>query len=309
MRALVTGGAGFLGSHLCERLLAEGWDVTAVDSYLTGSLSNLQAVRDDPRLRTWQADVGYGVPDGSYDAVLHLASPASPLDYQREPLATLRAGSAGTLNALRIAYRRRAVFLLASTSEVYGDPEEHPQREDYWGNVNPIGPRSVYDEAKRFSEAATSAYARKGLDARIARIFNTYGPRMRMGDGRVVPTFVEQCLRGEPMTIQGTGEQTRSLCYVDDLVEGLWRLLTAKEGVPSPVNLGNPREMKVVEIAYHVARAVGVPAVIKHTELPEDDPHRRCPDITRARTHLRWEPQWSLEEGLRPTVEWFRERL
>ena len=306
-RALVTGGAGFLGSHLCRRLLDEGWEVWCVDSLLTGDEANVASLRDDADFRFERHDVREPLTvDADLDWVLHLASPASPIDYLRHPIETLEVGSIGTLRMLEAARAAGAGFLMASTSEVYGDPKVHPQPETYWGNVNPAGPRAVYDEAKRFGEAAVAAYRRlHGLDVRVARIFNTYGPRMRRGDGRAVPTFLEQALRGEPLTVHGDGAQTRSLCYVDDLIEGFWRLLAAD--VRGPVNLGNPEEVTVRQLAEAVRDAVGSTAELRFVERPEDDPQVRCPDISLARTALGWEPAVPLADGLKRTVEWARD--
>jgi dTDP-glucose 4,6-dehydratase len=305
-RALVTGGAGFLGSHLCDRLIADGWDVVCVDSLLTGESDNLAHLRDAAGFRFVAHDVTEPLDvDGSVDAVLHLASPASPRDYLEWPIETLRVGSIGTLNMLEFASSVGARFFLTSTSETYGDPLVHPQPETYWGNVNPIGPRSVYDEAKRFGEAATMAFRRsRGLEVRIARIFNTYGPRMRRMDGRAVPTFLQQALTGEPITVHGDGSQTRSLCYVDDLVEGLYRLLTSDE--TGPVNIGNPEEVTVLRLAELVRDAAGSQSEIVTTERPVDDPQVRCPDIALARRALDWQPTVPLAEGLARTVAWVR---
>jgi len=309
-RAAVLGAAGFIGSHLVDRLLAEGWRVLGVDSLITGTRRNLEHLSGEPRLEFVERDICAPLDDlgTRFDAVIDLASPASPIDYLRHPFETLHVGSIGVENALRLAERAGTVFLLSSTSEVYGDPLEHPQRESYFGNVNPIGPRAVYDEAKRFAEAITMAYRRyRKVETRIARIFNTYGPRMRLDDGRVVPTFVAQALRGEPLTVFGDGRQTRSFCYVDDLVEGLWRLLRSR--VAEPVNLGNPNEMTILAFAEAVQRQVGSRCAIEHRPLPEDDPRVRQPDISRAREVLGWQPGIELEEGMRRTVAWFRERI
>ncbi len=306
-RAAILGAAGFLGSHLCDRLVAEGWRVTGADNLVTGARRNLDGLSREPRFDFVEADVcdGLGRLAGPFQMVLDLASPASPIDYLRHPLETLRVGSRGVENALELARRDGAVFVLSSTSEVYGDPLRHPQAESYWGNVNPVGPRSVYDESKRFAEAMTAAYRRhRGISVRIARIFNTYGPRMRLDDGRVVPTFVAQALRGEPVTVFGDGRQTRSFCYVDDLIEGLWRL--ARSDFQDPVNLGNPNEMTILEFAQAVQRRIGSSCPIEHRPLPEDDPKVRRPDISRARQVLGWEPRVGFEEGLARTVEWFR---
>jgi dTDP-glucose 4,6-dehydratase len=304
---LVTGGAGFLGSHVCERLLREGWEVTCLDSLLTGRRDNVADFAGGERFRFQASDVTEPLDvDGDVDAVLHMASPASPVDYLRWPIETLRVGALGTLHALDLALRREATFLLASTSEAYGDPLVHPQPESYWGNVNPVGPRSVYDEAKRYAEAATMAYHRAhGLRIRIARIFNTYGPRMRRDDGRAVPTFIEQALGGKPLTVHGDGTQTRSLCYVDDLVEGLYRLLGSN--LTGPVNLGNPSEITVYELASLIRDITGSTSEIVNVERPVDDPELRCPDISLAMTSLDWRPAVSLEEGLRRTIEWTKE--
>jgi dTDP-glucose 4,6-dehydratase len=305
-RALITGGAGFLGSHLCDRLLREGWEVLCVDSLLTGDSVNLSDAREHAAFRFVQANVSDELwfEDG-LDAVLHLASPASPVAYQAHPIETLRVGAVGAERALELAERDGSTFLLASTSEVYGDPKVHPQPESYWGNVNPIGPRSMYDEAKRFAEALTVAYHRsRGLSVRIARIFNTYGPRMRRDDGRAVPAFIEQGLRGEPITVHGTGSQTRSLCYVDDLIEGLWRLLVSD--TTGPVNLGNPEEVSVLQLADAVRSLTGEQSQLTFVDRPVDDPELRCPDISLARDVLDWEPRTSLSDGLRMTVDWAR---
>jgi dTDP-glucose 4,6-dehydratase len=304
--AVVTGGAGFLGSHLCERLLREGWDVVCVDSLLTGETNNLSAVRSHPQFRFEQRNVSEPwTVDGPVDWVLHLASPASPIDYLELPLETLRVGAHGTHNALEVAESKGASFLLASTSEVYGDPKVHPQPESYWGNVNPIGPRSVYDEAKRYAEAVTMAYHRThGLPVRVVRIFNTYGPRMRKNDGRAVPTFIKQAIRREPLTVHGDGSQTRSLCYVDDLIEGLWRFMNS--GVTGPMNLGNPEEIKIIELAHTIGDLAGGGSEISFVERPVDDPEIRCPDITLAQRELGWRPEVSLLTGMSMTIEWAR---
>ena len=290
-RAVVTGGAGFVGSHLCDRLLREGWRVVCVDSFLTGDEENLQQARNDPAFELIRADITEELPvDGPADAVLHLASPASPVDYARYPIETLRVGAVGTGRALDLAERLDAVFLLTSTSEVYGDPLVHPQPESYWGNVNPVGPRSCYDEAKRYAEALTMAHHRvHGLQVRIARIFNTYGSRLRSGDGRAVPTFVNQALRGEPITVHGDGSQTRSLCYVDDLVDGLWRLLGSD--LVGPVNLGNPEEVTILELAQRVLSVAGSTSDIVFTDRPSDDPEVRCPDISSGDRRARLGPR------------------
>ena len=308
-RAVVTGGSGFLGSHMCDRLLAEGWEVLCLDSMLTGESTNLDVARSNERFRFERVDVSEGLSvAGDVDWVLHMASPASPRDYQDNAVSTLKVGSLGTLNCLELAREKRAGVLLTSTSEVYGDPLVHPQTENYWGNVNPIGPRSMYDESKRFAEALTVAYHRThGTPVRIVRIFNTYGPRIRAGDGRVVPAFLSQALRGEPMTVHGDGGQTRSLCYVDDLVEGIWRMLT--RGVMGPVNLGNPEEVTMLELARLVRDVVGSDSEIVFTDRPADDPQVRRPDISRARDELGWQPIVPMTEGLGRTAASFREIL
>ena len=309
-RALITGGAGFIGSHLCERLLAEGCDVIAMDNLLTGDLRNIEHLFGNPHFTFVHQDVTnfIHVP-GPVDYVLHVASPASPIAYLELPIQTLKVGSLGTHKALGLAREKQARFLLASTSEVYGDPLVHPQKEDYWGNVNPVGPRGVYDEAKRFAEAMTMAYQRThGLETRIVRIFNTYGPRMRLNDGRVLPAFMSQALRGEPLTVFGDGKQTRSFCFVDDLVEGIYRLLRSDEKLP--VNLGNPREMTMLEFGTAVLQATGSKSGFVFKPLPVDDPKQRRPDIAKARRVLGgWEPKIALEEGLIRTVAYFRKRL
>jgi dTDP-glucose 4,6-dehydratase len=308
MRALVTGGAGFLGSHLCEALIAEGHSVIAVDNLLTGSLRNLAHLRAEPRFAFLAHDVCEPFDFGAVDSVFHLASPASPVDYGNHPLETLAVGSAGTRNALEIARRYGAKFLLASTSECYGDPLEHPQRESYWGHVNPVGPRSVYDEAKRFAEATTMAYHRThGVDTRIARIFNTYGPRMQLHDGRVIPNFMRQALRGEPLAIYGDGAQTRSFCFVADEIAGLLRLARADEHLP--VNIGNPDEFTILECAQVVLAVTGSKSALVYEPLPEDDPKQRRPDISKARALLDWEPRVDLATGLKLSLDYFREAV
>jgi dTDP-glucose 4,6-dehydratase len=306
-RALVTGGAGFLGSHLSRRLLGEGWEVVVLDSLLTGSAENVADLIGRPGFRFERYDAtNYLHVDGDLDWVLHLASPASPADYMEHPIHTLKVGALGTLRALGLAKAKAAGFFLASTSEVYGDPQVHPQPESYWGHVNPVGPRGVYDEAKRYAEAMAAAYRRAhGIPVRIARIFNTYGPGMRRDDGRAVPTFIAQALAGEPLTVHGKGAQTRSLCFVEDMIEGFWRLLSSEE--QDPVNLGNPEEVSVFELAEAVREAAGSRSEIAFTERPEDDPEVRCPDISRARERLGWEPRVPLREGLVRTVAWARE--
>ncbi|MGH9481908.1 MAG: UDP-glucuronic acid decarboxylase family protein [Terriglobales bacterium] len=305
MRVLVAGGAGFLGSHFCERLLGEGHEVIGLDNLSTGSEANLKHLRGEPRFGVEIADICEPMAiGGGLDAVCNFASPASPVDFGRLSLETLRAGSLGTWNCLELARAKGAGFLITCTSEAYGDPLEHPQREEYWGNVNPVGPRSCYDESKRFAEALTMAYHRKyGLATRIARVFNTYGPRMRLDDGRVVPALVGQALRGEALTVFGDGSQTRSFCYVEDQIEGLRRLMEC--GDPYPVNLGNPHETPILEFARLVAALAGRPARIEFRPLPADDPKRRCPDIARARRLLGWAPRVGLEDGLRRTLEAF----
>jgi dTDP-glucose 4,6-dehydratase len=308
-RAVILGAAGFIGSHLADRVLAEGWRVTGVDNLVTGTRRNLEHLAREPRFDFVEADICAPLEFlGKVDAVLDFASPASPIDYLRHPFETLHVGSIGVENALKLAKASGARFLLSSTSEVYGDPLEHPQRESYWGNVNPIGPRAVYDEAKRFAEAITMAYRRyEKVDVRIARIFNTYGPRMRLDDGRVVPTFVAQALRGEPITMFGDGSQTRSFCYVDDEIEGLWRLFHS--AVLEPVNIGNPHELTIRQFADAVQRLVGASVPVVEKPLPEDDPRVRRPDITRAKELLGWEPTISFDDGMRRTIAWFRERV
>ena len=306
MRILVAGAAGFIGSHLCDRLLAEGHAVVAVDNFLTGSAQNVAHLRDRSQFQMIGQDITQqlGV-EGSSDAVLNLASPASPKDYLEHSIATLDVGSAGTRNLLELARAKGARFLLASTSECYGDPLEHPQTETYWGNVNPVGPRSCYDESKRFAEALTMAYHRTyGMRTNIARIFNTYGPRMKLDDGRVVPSFLAQALRGEPITIFGDGSQTRSFCYVSDLVDGLYRLM--QSGEPYPVNLGNPNEITIREFAERILRITGGSSPLGYRALPEDDPRKRQPDISKARRLLGWEPRVQLDEGLEITLDYFR---
>ncbi|WNG62766.1 SDR family oxidoreductase [Archangium gephyra] len=306
-RVVVLGGAGFVGSHLCERLLDDGASgVVSVDNYITGAEANVAHLRGRAGFEVVKQDIteGFSV-DGPVHYVFNMASPASPIDYAKLPLETMRVGSLGTENGLKLAQAKGAVFLQASTSEVYGDPHVHPQREEYWGNVNPIGPRACYDEAKRYAEALTMVYARSyGVQTRIVRIFNTYGPRMRLNDGRVVPAFVGQALRGEDFTVFGEGTQTRSFCYVRDLVDGLIRL--ALSDVIEPVNIGNPREMTMLEFAEAVRAAAGGGGRIVHKPLPKDDPKQRRPDISRARQLLGWEPRVPLEEGLRETIAWFR---
>jgi dTDP-glucose 4,6-dehydratase len=307
--SIVTGGAGFLGSHLCERLLGEGHRVVAVDNLITGNRTNIARLEGRADFRFILHDITKPLEiDEPIDNVLHFASPASPIDYLELPIQTLKVGSLGTHNSLGLAKAKRASFLLASTSEVYGDPLTHPQPESYWGNVNPVGPRGVYDEAKRFAEAMTMAYHRyHGLDTRIVRIFNTYGPRMRPNDGRVVPAFIQQALRGEPLTVFGDGGQTRSFCYVDDLVDGIYRLLVS--GIHDPVNIGNPHEMTIRQFADRILHLTGSASPIAYRPLPVDDPKTRQPDIAQARGRLGWEPRVPLDEGLAKTIEYFRTLL
>jgi dTDP-glucose 4,6-dehydratase len=307
-RTVVTGAAGFIGSHLCEALLDRGHSVIGVDNLLTGDKANIVHLRDRDFEFVRHDVTRYIEVDGPVDQVLHWASPASPIDYLELPIQTLKVGSLGTHNALGLAKAKRARFVIASTSEVYGDPLEHPQKETYWGHVNPIGPRGVYDEAKRFAEAMTLAYHRcHGVDTRIVRIFNTYGPRMRLRDGRAVPAFMSQALRGEDVTVFGDGSQTRSFCYVTDLVDGVLRLMDSD--VSEPVNIGNPHEVTIEAIARTIIRLVGSSSRIVYRPLPVDDPKQRRPDITRARTWLGWEPTVDLEEGLLRTVDYFTRRL
>jgi dTDP-glucose 4,6-dehydratase len=308
-RAVILGAAGFIGSHLCDRFLAEGWSVVGIDSLITGTLRNLHHLRREPRFDFLEGDICEPLEvNGPVHAVLDFASPASPVDYLQHPIETLHVGSIGVENALKLAKRNGARFLLSSTSEIYGDPLEHPQREAYWGNVNPIGPRAVYDEAKRFAEAITMAYRRyEKVDTRIARIFNTYGPRMRLDDGRVVPAFVAQALRGERITVFGDGSQTRSFCYVDDTVECIWRLLQSRYG--EPVNVGTEHEMTILQFAEWVRRMVGTRCELSFEPLPQDDPRVRRPDLSRARDVLGWEPAIPFEEGMRRTIAWFKDRI
>jgi dTDP-glucose 4,6-dehydratase len=309
-RVFITGGAGFIGSHLCERFLAEGDDVICMDSFLTGSPDNIAHLMRNPRFTFIQQDVtNYVYVEGPVDAILHFASPASPVDYLEKPIQTLKVGSLGTHKALGLAKAKGARFLLASTSECYGDPLVHPQNEDYWGNVNPIGPRGVYDEAKRFAEAMTMAYNRfHGVKTRIVRIFNTHGPRMRLRDGRVVPNFIAQALRNEPITVYGDGSQTRSFCFVSDLVEGLVRLLRSDYD-KGPINLGNPVEVTILQFAERIKALTRSSSEIVFRPLPEDDPKVRQPDIGRARKILGWEPKVDLDEGLEKTIAYFKDRV
>lgn len=309
-RALVTGAAGFLGSHLCDRLLSEGMEVVGFDSFVTGDQANIAHLATNRAFSFVKADVSqpYDI-DGHLDIVFHLASPASPVDYLELPILTLQAGSYGTHNGLELARRKGAKFFLASTSEVYGDPSIHPQPEEYWGNVNPIGTRSCYDEAKRYGEATTFAYHRVyGIDTKVIRIFNTYGPRMRVNDGRVVPAFLSQALTGQPLTVYGDGSQTRSFCYVSDLVDGIYKLATSVQH--GPINVGNPEERTMIEFANEILRATGSSSSISFIPLPtQDDPKQRRPDITKASTLLNWSPSVSLAQGLNPTIGYFKQKL
>lgn len=308
-RILITGGAGFLGSHLCDKFIGKGYDVICMDNLITGSTDNIAHLTGNEHFRFIHHDVTeYMYIDGELDAILHFASPASPVDYLRYPIQTLKVGSLGTHKALGLAKAKKARFLLASTSEVYGDPLTHPQEESYWGNVNPVGIRGVYDEAKRFAEAMTMAYHRyHGLETRIVRIFNTYGPRMRIEDGRAIPAFMSQALRGEDLTVFGDGSQTRSVCYVDDLVEGIYRLLLSDES--GPVNIGNPDELSMLDLAKEILEISGSMSKISYKDLPQDDPKVRQPDITRARAILKWEPSVQRSEGLVKTLDYFKKAL
>jgi dTDP-glucose 4,6-dehydratase len=307
-RALVTGGAGFVGSHLCDLLLGDGYDVVAADNLLTGRMANIEHLRNDSRFEFVKVDVSEPFDCGAVDYVFHFASPASPVDYGEHGIETLKVGSYGTFNSLEVARKYSAGFLLASTSECYGDPLEHPQKETYWGHVNSVGPRSVYDEAKRFAEATTMAHLRyHQVNTHIVRIFNTYGPRMQVNDGRVIPNFMRQSLRGEGLTIYGDGSQTRSFCYVSDEVEGILRL--SKSAEHGPVNIGNPSEFTILECAQRVLAVTGSKSGLKYEALPQDDPKQRCPDISKAKQLLGWEPQIDLESGLRMSLEYFRSEV
>lgn len=307
-RALVTGGAGFLGSHLCDALIADGFNVIAADNLITGRLENISHLRNDGRFEFRELDICAPFDLGPVDYVFHFASPASPIDYMTHGIATLQVGSLGTFNALELARKYHAKYLISSTSECYGDPLEHPQKETYWGHVNPIGPRSVYDEAKRFSEAVTMAYHRyHTVDTRILRIFNTYGPRMQLNDGRVIPNFMKQALMGEPLTVYGDGSQTRSFCYVSDEIDGIMRLSRSNEH--DPVNIGNPVEFTILECAKRVIEVTGSKSSIRQEPLPQDDPKQRQPDITKARTLLGWDPKVGLEEGLKHSLEYFKKAV
>jgi dTDP-glucose 4,6-dehydratase len=307
-RAVVTGGAGFLGSHLCDALLGEGWSVVVIDNLLTGRLSNLAHLKNEPRFEFVEKDICEPFDVGAVEYVFHFASPASPVDYSTHGIATLKVGSLGTFHALDVARKYGAKYLISSTSECYGDPLEHPQKETYWGHVNPIGPRSVYDEAKRFSEAVTMGYRRyHNVDTRIVRIFNTYGPRMQLNDGRVVPNFMKQALRGEDLTVYGDGSQTRSFCYVSDEIDGFVRLAKSNEHLP--VNIGNPNEFTILECAQMVLKVTASKSSIRQEPLPPDDPRQRRPDITKARQLLGWEPKVDLDAGLRLSLDYFRKAL
>jgi dTDP-glucose 4,6-dehydratase len=309
MRAVITGGAGFLGSHLCDALLARGWDVLCIDNLITGQDTNIAHLTNNKKFSTMRHDVSLHIDvPGPVEAVLHFASPASPVDYLAHPIPTLKVGSLGTHNALGLAMAKNAKFLLASTSECYGDPEVSPQPETYWGHVNPIGPRGVYDEAKRFAEAMTMAYHRyHKLDTHIVRIFNTYGPRMRLNDGRALPNFVYQALTHQPITVYGDGKQTRSFCYVSDLIEGICKLLESNEHLPT--NIGNPHEITILEFAERIRALTGAKEPLVFKPLPQDDPKQRCPDISKARRVLQWEPRVNLEEGLRLTLAYFKQQV
>lgn len=307
-RALVTGGAGFLGSHLCDALLGDGWSVIAIDNFITGNSRNTEHLNNETRFELREIDINQPFDCGRVDYVFHFACPASPVDYMAHGIETLRVGSMGTFHALEMACKYQAKYLVSSTSECYGDPLEHPQKETYWGNVNPVGPRSVYDEAKRFTEAATMAYHRyHKVDTRIARIFNTYGPRMQLNDGRVIPNFMKQALCGEPITVYGDGSQTRSFCYVADEIDGFMRLARSSEHYP--VNIGNPSEFTILECAKRILALTGSKSMIRFEALPVDDPKLRKPDITRARTLLGWEPRIDLEAGLKMSLDYFQQAV
>lgn len=310
-KVLITGAAGFIGSHLCDRFIKEGFYVIGIDSFLTGSPDNIAHLIGNEKFKFIKYDVTnfIYIPD-KIDIILHFACPASPVDYLNHPIHTMKVDSLGTINTLGLAKAKKARYIFASTSEVYGDPKIHPQPETYWGNVNPIGPRSVYDEAKRFSEALTMAYYRKHkIDTRIVRIFNTYGPRMRMNDGRVVPNFITQSLKNEPITVYGDGTQTRSFCYIDDLVEGIFRMATIDKLNGEVINLGNPDEYKIIDFAQIIKKLIHSKSLIIFKDLPQDDPRQRKPDITKAKKNLKWKPNLELKEGLEKTVDWFKEKL
>ena len=309
MRAVITGGAGFLGSHLCDYLIGRGWDVLSIDNLVTGSEGNASHLVKHPHFRMMRHDVSHYIDvPGPVDYVLHFASPASPVDYLKLPIQTLKVGALGTHNSLGLALAKKAKYFLASTSECYGDPQISPQPETYWGHVNPIGPRGVYDEAKRFAEAMVMAYHRfHGVDTHIVRIFNTYGPRMRLNDGRALPNFVYQALRGQPITVYGDGKQTRSFCYVSDLIEGIYRLMNSDEH--EPVNIGNPQEITILEFAERVRALLGSDVPIVFKALPQDDPKQRCPDISKAKRLLGWQPKVNLNEGLQLTLNFFRQQV
>ena len=308
MRVLVTGGAGFIGSHLCDALLSEGLSVVCVDNLLTGARRNIEHLRNESRFEFLEVDINRPYDAGAVQYIFHFASPASPVDYMEHGIETLQVGSLGSFHSLELARRYGAKYMLASTSECYGDPLEHPQKETYWGHVNPIGPRSVYDESKRFAEAVTAAYRRyHRVDTRILRIFNTYGPRLQLNDGRVISNFMKQALRGDPLTVYGDGKQTRSFCYVSDEVDGILRL--AKADHPGPVNIGNPSEFTILECAHMVLRVTGSQSKIDYEPLPQDDPKQRRPDITLARELLGWEPKISLEQGLKLSLDYFRQAI
>lgn len=309
-KSIVTGGAGFIGSHLCDYLTEEGHEVICIDNLSTGNKRNIEHLAKNRKFKFLSKDITREIKvAGRIDYIFHLASPASPVDYQKMPVETLMAGSLGTKNILELAKEKKARYLLTSTSEVYGDPLVHPQGEEYWGNVNPVGPRSCYDEAKRFAEALTMAYYRLyNLDIRIARVFNTYGPRMRFEDGRVVPNFITQAISNRPLTVYGDGSQTRSFCYISDMVEGIVKLMSAEEARGEVINIGNPNEITILELAKMVIELAGSKSGITYTSLPKDDPEKRRPDITKAKKILRWEPKVVLRDGLRETIRWFRER-